>query len=277
MRFFALAFFITFPVFAQQPKVSIYNHMEIIDSTTVYTDTYIGKVDARDAACFSEIENAKKDFGSGIFTYYNYVGHGNRTFRSMDIFQNEVEKLGMKYELAMVGCTGGTIITKSFIPRSECYKDCMSQLVNEYYGAGFFENLEEKCDSLYVIANIDKVFETEGVDTHLIRYKKSLGKDYNAQFSDVKKELSIIMVYTEDFKYKNEEYYSYTSCYFTIRKDGKISDLSLTSTFQNNYNYKFKKYFEEKLKQFVLDAEWIPATSHGIVVNSAWSVTFHYK
>lgn len=277
MRLLVLAFFITFPVFAQQPNVITYNHMEIIDSSAVYTDTYIGKVDTRDSNCFSEIENAKKDFGRGNFTYYNYLGHGSRTFRSMDIFQNEIEKLGMKYELVMVGCTGGTLIAKSFIPRSDCYKDCMSQLVNEYYGKAFFEKLEEKCDSLYVVANIDKVFEPESVDMHLIRYKKSLGKDYSAQFSDVKKELSDIMVYPDDFKYKNEEYYSSTSCYFTIRKDGKISDLSLTSTFQNKYNYKFRKYFEEKLRQFVLDAQWIPATSHGILVNSSWSVTFHYK
>ena len=63
----------------------------------------------------------------------------------------------------------------------------------------------------------------------------------------------------------------------SINEDGSISDLKFETKFQNSYNYKFKNYFEKKIKEFVLNSQWLPATSQGIIVKSEWNVDFHYK
>lgn len=83
--------------------------------------------------------------------------------------------------------------------------------------------------------------------------------------------------YPKDFKYKNEELFSWSICSFIINEDSSISKLKIETTFQNKYNNKFRKYFEEKIKKFVLSSNWIPATSNGIVVKSQWYVNYHYK
>ncbi|WP_298309027.1 hypothetical protein [Flavobacterium sp.] len=262
----------------KERSVSMHNDDTIIDSSAVYYETMIGKVDTRDSNCFSEIERAKKDFSNGNMTYYDYKGYGSRT-RNIDFFQNEIEKLKIKYELVLVGCMSGTIVTHSFIPRDNCYRSCMDKLVNDKFGKDFFKKLDNKSDSLYVIENIRKgyVFNFSECDDNVIRYKKSLGKKYNQQFKDIDKELDSLITYPKDFKYKNEKYYSWSTCSFVINEDGSISKLKLETTFQNKYNYRFQKYFEDKIKNFVLSSNWVPAMSHGIVVKSEWDVNFRYK
>jgi hypothetical protein len=259
-------------------SVSTYNDVVIIDSSAVYIETLIGKVDSRDSNCFSNIERAKSDFAKGDITYYDYKGFGSK-FRNIDYFQNEIEKLNIKYELVLVGCNSITIKTETFRPKDDCYISCMDKLVKEKFGKDFFNKLDIKSDSLYVIEKKKRgfVFSFSECDNYVIRYKKSLGKEYNQQFDDIEKELDSLISYPKDFKFKNEEFYSWSTCSFVINEDSSISKLKLETTFQNKYNNKFRKYFEDKIKKFVLSSKWIPATSNGIVVKSQWDVNFQYK
>ena len=168
---------VTIASFSQEKErsVSMYNDDRIIDSSAVYNETLIGKVDTRDNHCFSEIERAKKDFAEENRTYYDYKGFGSKT-RNIDFFQKEIENLKMKYELVLVGCSSITLTTKTFIPRDNCYRSCMDKLVMDKYGKDFFDKLDSKSDSLYVLSNLDKVFSSYECD-QTIRYKKSGNKE----------------------------------------------------------------------------------------------------
>ena len=60
-------------------------------------------------------------------------------------------------------------------------------------------------------------------------------------------------------------------------KNGDIKKLKVEATFKNPENLKYKSYFENELKKFVLNTEWVHPKSSGLFVNSEMSFTFYHK
>lgn len=78
-------------------------------------------------------------------------------------------------------------------------------------------------------------------------------------------------------KTNEEQNYSYTNANFTITKFGKIEDLKIESSFQNNQNKIFENTFNKQVEKFVQNINWIPGKIQGIEVNSYYGLTIHYK
>ena len=102
-------------------------------------------------------------------------------------------------------------------------------------------------------------------------------KNYNDMFKKSEIDFFNQFKYPKDYKFKNEEYYSYTTASFLLSKTGKISNLKTEAIFQNPSNKKYKSYFETEVSKFIKTVKFIPAKSCGITVNSKMELNFTNK
>lgn len=148
------------------------------------------------------------------------------------------------------------------------------QIVQKY-GVNFIDSLIDIAQEKYVLNNINKVFEYGDCDTisryARARYYVEFSKSYLLDFwKDVK--------YPKNFKYRNEkDLYSYMKAEFILHKNGKISDLNISFSFQNEHNKKYSTYFRRKIIRFIKRSKWIPAKSAGITVTSKVPLVIHFK
>jgi len=155
-----------------------------------------------------------------------------------------------------------------------CYAWYMNKLIDLNFGENYIFNQKEKADILYISKHLNDTFKFSDCDT-VVRYGNS--KSYSQQFEDKNKDLDEYIIYPKDFNYTNGGFFSYSTVYFIIGNDGKISDIETETSFKNKENYRFKSFFEKQLIEFVKKTKWKPATARGFKVKSRMSLTYHYK
>lgn len=219
-----------------------------------------------DSLCNSETDRARKDIKLNKLVYTHLFGMVE-TYRS----NKEMDSLLNNYSISTN--ENGYFCTVPWA-KQNCYGKEMETEIAKRYGKNFIDSLRQIAEKTYVYKHRNDIFRFEDCDM-TSRYPGT--DDYKEFFDNYKRDFFADFNYPKDYKYKNEEYYSYSSVYFTLWKDGRISDLEIETTFQNKENEKFRAEIEKQIEKFVRKVKWKPATAIGAKVNSDMRLTIHYK
>lgn len=155
-----------------------------------------------------------------------------------------------------------------------CYEKFMNSEIVKKYGNNFLDSIRVIAEIEYVKNNASKVYSFEECDT-TSRYLRA--NTYSDFFDKYKEDFFRRFTYPKDYKFKNEKYYSYTSAEFVLQKDTTVTISHIETTFQNAKNEVYTELFNERVREFINTAKWIPAKSAGIEVASKVPLTLHYK
>ena len=252
-------FFISISSCNRDKPLKIYSQIDYYknkDTNIIIIDTF----------CINQKKKALNDIKKGKLTYFlmqpPYLFFGSN---------KEMEGLLAKYDIGI----DSTLTTCLRPPKGfsfYCYENIMEKEIKKRYGENFIDSLRNIAEINYIHKHPNKIYNFEDCDT-ISRYPftKSYADFFNAYQRDFFNEFR----YPKKYYYrKDNQDYSYTSAYFIIHKDSTLSQLKIETEFQNKLNEKYKTYFENSVRKFVLKTHWIPARKKGIVVNSNIELTF---
>lgn len=239
-------------------QIIAYDLNEYVALIEQYSDAEIVVIDT---VCINAEQRAIIDAQQDNYTYHDFLG-----FWSYQHGTDEIPPLLNEFNIAskevLVSCN-------HFSDRFEdhCYEEKMNELIEEKFGNCFLDSIKLEAEKIYVLKHPNKVFKYYDCDNdkRSIQLEKLIA-DYKAAFK-----------YPKEYHFKDGMEFSYTTAKFIIQKNGRISDLFVTTEFANEANNKYKKVFTERLKKFVLNKKWEAATSYGYPVHSEMNVTMFYK
>lgn len=221
--------------------------------------------------CMNEIEKAKMDFENGSYKYYYFEKNNPqseailkeklKTF-NIELIAPEIENNFYEQD-------------SSLLKDKNCYNEFMIYLLEKKYSKKFFQKIKFESDSIFVSKQKDQIFGYGECDDSIINYCKANSRD--KQLIEMEYELSSLIVYPKDFKYKKESKFSFTSVNLVIEKNGTISNINVYTSFQNDENSKHKNYFEKQIKEFISKSKWKPGKKYGIIVRTGVDFSFIYK
>ena len=221
-----------------------------------------------ETVCTREEKRASKDIQKGKLTYYCFFGNSPS-------YRSNVE---MKEILAQYNIGLDSTMTDCFMNRGEvrenCYETKMEEAIQKKFGKKFIDSLRTVAERRYVLNHLDKVFDIHVCDSTSIYPKAKSNKELMDVFE---KDFLSTFTYPKEYKTKKGKLFSYTNASFILTKSGKIYDLKIDSSFQNPLNEKYKEYFENHFREFVMKTKWNPAKSYGMIVNSKVIVSFYHK
>ena len=219
-----------------------------------------------DSLCNTETKRAEIDIRKNKLVYTHLFGMVENYSSNLEM-DSLLAKKFIATEVNGYFCT---------IPweKQNCYGKKMENEIALRHGIKFIDSLRQVAENIYVSKHRNDILKFEDCDMTSRYYGTD---DYSEFFDNYKKDFFKGFKYPEEFKYKGEKYYSYSNADFILHKDGSISNLEISSTFQNKKNEKFRKEIEKQIENFVRKAKWKPATARGTIVNSEMSLTFHYK
>lgn len=249
----------------EKDKTTIYNQEEYLNNSNK-------KIIVVDTICPFKTKQAKNDIKEGKLSLHFWYFNFTKTF----IGENEnkqMENLLSKYKIAVDTSMEDMSCIRTDGFTQFCYQSTMKKEIERKFGLKFIDSLRNSIEKNYVIKYPDKIYDMQDCDHKSIYPDKKKFKDFFVEFDEY---FEKNFVYPQEYKYKNEKYFSYTDMDFIIEKDGSISNLKVESTFQNIKNEKFKKHFENYIKNRILKIKWTPASSCGIIVRSNFrNVVFH--
>lgn len=221
--------------------------------------------------CNSEQKKAQNDFKYKNYTWTDIRG---LSFGLDAITLKELSKRLVEFDIKL-----DSINLSCFILPNDKYENCyakeMNSLLEKKFGKTFFKEQTNLAIKDYVLANSEQAFEYEDSD-QISKYPNStIENQFDKIELDYFKRYPIPKNYIE--KSIEEEYFSNTSAYFILTKEGKVKDLSIENNFQNKENEVFDNIFKKQIKDFILNTDWIPAKIQGVDVNSYYGITIHYK
>lgn len=243
----------------------------------IYSDEdFITKVKIVDTACINETQRAHRDIKNNKLVYnrvwlYRRERRDPKTFFDKsceDYISKELAKVNVKVDTVFPYMTDLRGPDDAFFQRN-CYTLIMRDTIEKKLGKHFIDSLITKAEKLYVLRHPNKIHllqDRDREDDNFYYFLIKKEKDYNKEFK-----------HPTDYKAKNENSYSYTSAYFILMKDGTIKDLDVVASFQNPYNEKFKSYFENEVRKFVMATKWEHPLVGGRIVNSEIDFVFYHK
>jgi hypothetical protein len=220
-----------------------------------------------DSYCLSELERAFNDFEKkGLI----YIIHDEdydlcRDIDQFESFLKSINIIPIRSKHSSINLKKGNIY---------CYDEFMKQIIKQKYGDKMILNSLNKIDSLYVLANPNKVY------TSLDKYDKSFyypkAKDINKQSLECINDFFVDFKYPDDFVFSDKGL-SKSKVYFILNKNGKIKNLNIKTTFYDKNNNNYIYVFERKIKNFLKKIKWQARRQHNIPVNSEVNLTFFYK
>lgn len=219
-----------------------------------------------DSLCIAEVNQAKADIEKNKLVYTFTIGMV-KTYKSDFEMDSLLAKHGISTTIYGFLCT-------ALPDKQDCYGKEMAFEISKRYGSGFTDSLRQQAENIYVYKNRNAVFKFEDCD-RVSRYYGT--DDYSAFLRKYEQDFFRDFIYPLDFKHRNGQDSSYSNAYFILHKDGSVSDIKISSTFQNAYNEQFRDYFENQIEGFVKKTKWKPATVLGEIVNSEMRLTFFYK
>nr|WP_321225929.1 hypothetical protein [uncultured Psychroserpens sp.] len=221
-----------------------------------------------DTSCINQRKRAKAKINNGKLTYFYYMGMVEM-YRS----NNEMKDLLSKYGIGI-----DSTLTTCFAPAPGfeyyCYEDEMRKGVAQKFGEKFIDSLRNIAEKKYVQKHPNKIYAFEDCDT-IARYPSA--SNFKEHFDNYKEDYFKSFKYPKEYKFKNENSYSYTTADFILHKDGSITDIVIETTFQNPDNNKFAELFDKRMIDFIRKTKWIPAKSAGILVDSEMPIYISYE
>lgn len=249
-------------------KIKIYN-----------TEDFNSKVEIVDTLCINETNRAKEDIKKGKISlngdYWLQNIHYYRTksyFNKDDVFK-ELSNYNITKDTTLIIYNDIRTLAEDYFKKG-CYQKIMKYEVEKILrkNGTSLDSLIAKSERQYVFNHPDEIYKTIDSDDD-----RPARKDcYNFM---IKSEIDFIeeYPYPDDYKFKNEKYYSYINADFILMKDGTIENLTVEATFQNPENLKYKSYFENGLRKFVLKTKWIHPKYSGIIRNSEMHFNIYFK
>ncbi|MCI9846964.1 hypothetical protein [Flavobacterium pectinovorum] len=243
------------------------------------TSTIVGIIDIRDSNCLSEIERAKMDFKfQEIFYYIEPEGYLDSDSKRHHPYLKELLKekqIGFSYSnetefsLFKIGNE-----RESYPAVTNCYSKASNELLNLKYGHNFTKQIERTADSLYVISRIEIPFQyPNGVDNYCMIYPNAT--EFLEQKAQIIKDFFTIFKFPNGFLKSINQRDFFAKTNFLIKRDSKVSDINIEIKFTNFENKKFTDSIVNQLKNFIENANWKPAISSGVLVNSKFEINFY--
>jgi hypothetical protein len=234
------------------------------------------KVRIEDTACINQTKRAKRDIAAGRY-HYNKNYYDVRLDPDAMRFLTREDYVNLGITVDTTDCYYSDIITNiDKLFHKECYYTIMNITIEERYKS-VIDSLAYIRGTAYVKSHPDELFAQN------IRDFKDYGKATDAsakvarQISYNELEFKKALIYPAGYMPKNEKNSSYTTADFILLKDGTVKDLKVKSSFGNYDNQKFKEYFENAMKSYVLKATWVSPLYFGLKVNCEMHFTFFHK
>lgn len=242
-------------------------------------NTIIGVIDKRDSNCLSEIKRAKMDFkieeifydiepegylDSDYKRHHPYLTALLKEKKIEFCYSNEPE-----FSLYRIGNEA-----ESYPAVTNCYCKASNELLNLKYGHNFTKQIERTADSLYVISRIEIPFEYPyGVDNYCLIYPNAT--EFLDQKNQIKEDFFTVFKFPNDFIKSMTQRDFFAKTNFIIKRDSKISAITIEIEFTNPENKKFSDSITSQLRKFIENANWKAAVSSGVLVNSKFAINFY--
>lgn len=246
--------------------------------------SFIDKVHPNDTICLNEIEKAKKDIKNEKLYHCESVGGllyiGLRCEKELDSLLN-LNKIGLK----LTASSDVVDPNRTY----DCYCQLMQEKINEKFGKTFIDSLLFKADSLYVLKNLDKVFEyssyANGWDKPPL-YPNDTSYDVT-NHSGLQKAFENAVRYPKDYVFRKNKRPSadaYISIHLIMDENGKakVTDSYVgfwnSQTKKSDYrNEKHYDYLRKLTTELVENVKWTPAKVKNVNVKSKSNVYIYFK
>jgi hypothetical protein len=223
------------------------------------------KIYIKDTACINQTQRANTDISKDLIILNRAFIRFSKNYTN-GIDENLLRKLlsNKKIFLDTTISPYGADCLSSPDFNKYCYEEVMINEINKKFGRKFLDSVKDVVEKKYVKTHPHKIYSWNEIDlgSSPINYE-------DAFFTNFK--------YPKQYIPRKEKTYSYTNADFILHQDGRITNLVVSSTFQNPTNLKHKLYFESHVANYIRKSQFHPATSAGIAVKSEKSLTFFHK
>lgn len=228
------------------------------------------KVKIVDTACINAKEKAYNDINTGKI-YYSI-----KLYKPYDY-----NKLQQKFAALKIipDTTSREDIRDSNGYLMYFHKKCYQSVMQEYvlqkykYNTLFLDSIAETVEQQYIIDHPNYIASMRDLDSF---YSNDGAADFDNLLNKIRLKFNYDFIFPEDYKSDNEKK-SKTTANFILLKNGNIKNLNLKSTFNNAYNAKFSKYFNDYISHLIRSEKWPSAYSVNLPVNANVEIVFKYK
>ncbi len=224
-----------------------------------------------DTTCIKEIADAKTDIKNNKLVYCNYVGMGGGVLRGEAEMQILLKKQNIKFKNESVS---DLVISNHM---DNCYCEFMQEKINEKLGSNFADSLLHIADSLWIIKNRDKVFDSgsgiSGWDKPVMFPGDSTYDQTN--HSGLQQAFEKLVKYPKGYRVKKgKDSMAMLQLYLDIDEKGnaKVTDTQFvffdSRTKEQDYNKEYWDYFKSIGISLVEKTIWTPAKIKSISVKS---------
>lgn len=220
-----------------------------------------------DSICFKDLERAIKDFETNGIVYvisendYELCG-------DINLFESFLRSVNIK----PIRREHSSIITKK--NNTYCYEEFMNKIISQKYGDKMILNALNRCDSLYVLSNPDKIYSS--LDSFDSSFYYPNAKNINKQSYECVKDFFSTFKYPKKFVF-GEGGSSRSKVTFILSKEGRVRNMKIETFFSIKDNIRYLNYFENRIKKFIKNIEWKPRKKRNLNINSEVHLTFFYK
>lgn len=234
-----------------------------------------------DTTCINEIAKAKNDIQNNKLVYCHYVGNIVwQALRAENEMQILLKQKGIEYQNEPSPC----VIEDN--RNYHCYCECMQEKINEKYGTTFTDSLLYIADSLWILKNRDRVFESGSRSSSwdMPALYPGDSTDDHTNHSGLQKAFDKLVNYPPDYRSKQDENsMAMFQIFIFIDENGKakVTDTQFviwdSSTKEEGYNKQYWDYFKSIAIPLIEKTTWKPATIKNISVKSKNTIFIYLK
>lgn len=246
--------------------------------------SFIDKVHPDDIDCFDEIEKAEKDLENKKLVYCHSTG--SITYNLLRC-KKEMDSLLEQNKIVFKYTSSSDVVYEN--KTKGCYCAVMLENIEEKFGAKFIDSIFFQADSLYILKNLNKVFDysdyENGWDTPPL-YPNDTSYDVT-NHSGLQKAFESVVKYPNDYVFRNDKWPSanaYISINLIIDENGKaeVTDSSLgfwnSKTKKSDYrNEKHYAYLRKLVTELIENVKWTPAKIKNVNVKSKSNIYIYCK
>jgi hypothetical protein len=245
--------------------------------------SFIDKVHPDDIDCFNEIERAEKDIENKKLVYCHSTG--SITY-SLLRCKKEMDSLLQQNNIVFEYTSSSDVVYEN--KTQGCYCSLMLESIAEKFGAKFIDSIFFQADSLYILKNLDKVFEYSDYDNGWDNpplYPNDTSYDAT-NHSGLQKAFESVVKYPNNYVFRNDKRPSANasvSINLIVDKDGKARVLDSSFDFWNSQtkkedyrNEKHYAYLRKLATELIENVKWAPAKVKNINVKSKSNIYIYF-
>lgn len=232
--------------------------------------SHFANIPLTDTTCLKGIAKAKENISKGDLSYC--YDAGSILYRPARC-EHEMDSLLKLYNIGYKNVTTSDVIIEG--QTQGCYHDYMNEMISTKFGNKFIDSLFYTADSIYILKNLDNLFEAHELDTEP-RFPGDTA-DENSNFNpglqiEFNKRVSYPIGYVKKSK---ENQFAFANFTIEIDRFGKAKIKEFYFQFDNEANYKFEKNLTKIFEPLIVNTTWVAATIKKQNVNSS-IITFIY-